>query len=150
MLIPARSLASGTASDGYCYETLLVEQPRPFVFHVQMNRPDKMNALNVPMWRDIRHCFDTLSDDGDCRAIVFSGNGKIFSSGLDLSMLTDMAGDMAAAGDVARRGAVVGKQLRECQQSVSSLELCAKPVLGAVHSACVGAGFDLLTAADIR
>lgn len=36
------------------------------------------------------------------------------------------------------------------QDSISSLELCSKPVLAAVHSACVGAGVDLITSADLR
>lgn len=115
-----------------------------------MNRPDKMNAMNMPMWLEIKHCFEKLSVDADCRAVVFSGRGKIFTSGLDLSMAMDMTRGLDGAGDLARRGAIIGKQIKECQQSVSSLELCAKPVLGAVHSACVGAGVDLITAADIR
>lgn len=81
---------------------------------------------------------------------MFSGRGKIFTSGLDLSSALELVRDINAAGDVARRGAIVGKQLRDFQHSVSSLELCTKPVLSAVHSACVGAGVDLITAADIR
>lgn len=104
----------------------------------------------MQMWTDIKHCFEKLSDDPDCRSIVFSGRGKVFTAGLDLSTAMQMSTQLSDAGDLARRAVILGKMIKECQGSVSSLELCAKPVLVAVHSACMGAGVDFITAADIR
>lgn len=132
------------------YQTLLVEQPRPFVVHVQMNRPDKLNAINPLMWLEIRECFHKLSDDPDCRVIVFSGRGKIFTSGLDLMAAMDLGQQLVGVDDVARRANILSKSIRGYQETVSALEVCSKPVIAAVHSACVGAGVDLITASDIR
>lgn len=144
------SPSSASGGDYSSFQTLLVEQPRPFVFHVQMNRPDKMNAMSPRMWSEITQCFQQLNDDADCRAIVFSGRGKIFTAGLDLMAAMGLSQDLAGIDDVARRGAILSRKIKEYQTTVTSLEACAKPVLAAVHSACVGAGVDLITAADIR
>lgn len=143
-----RNLCSAT--NYAAYKTLAVEQPRPFVFHVQLNRPDKRNAMNPLMWQELGQAFDSLSDDPDCRAIVLSGRGKIFTGGLDLMAAMGLVQKLAAQDDVGRRGQILGREIREFQNSISSLERCAKPVLAAVHSACIGAGVDLITAADIR
>jgi delta(3,5)-delta(2,4)-dienoyl-CoA isomerase len=67
----------------YNFETVKVTFPAPFVAHVELNRPKKMNAINGTMWFDIRSVFDTLRDDPDVRAIVLSGAGRCFTSGLD-------------------------------------------------------------------
>lgn len=115
-----------------------------------MNRPDKLNALSPRMWSEIEQVFDNLSDDPDCRAIVFSGKGRVFTAGLDLMSAMALAQDLAEQPDVGRRGKILGAKIRAYQSTVSALERCTKPVLAAVHSACVGAGVDLITAADIR
>lgn len=51
---------------------------------------------------------------------------------------------------MARRAKVWHKLIVRLQASITSLETCRKPVLSAVHSACVGAGVDMITAADMR
>ena len=71
----------------YKYETVDVSFPAPFVAHVKLNRPKKMNAINGQMWIDIRAVFDTLRDDEDVRSIVLSGSGRCFTSGLDCMSL---------------------------------------------------------------
>lgn len=71
----------------YKFETVKVTFPAPFVAHVELNRPKKMNAINGSMWADIRSVFDTLRDDPDVRAIVLSGAGRCFTSGLDCKSL---------------------------------------------------------------
>jgi len=67
----------------YKFETVKVSFPAPFVAHVELNRPKKLNAINGAMWADIRSVFDILRDDPDVRAIVLSGSGRCFTSGLD-------------------------------------------------------------------
>lgn len=39
------------AADGYAFETLAVSSPRENVYHVELNRPDKLNAMNKTMWK---------------------------------------------------------------------------------------------------
>ena len=52
--------------------------------------------------------------------------------------------------DVARRGVLLERTIKLYQDAITSLELCAKPVLTFSHGACIGAGVDFITAADIR
>lgn len=57
---------------------------------------------------------------------------------------------LAESEDPARKAKILYKGIVSFQNSMSALELCRKPVLAAVHSACVGAGVDLIVAADMR
>lgn len=57
---------------------------------------------------------------------------------------------MAQVEDVARKAKIFRPFIRLYQDSMSSLEQCRKPVIAAVHSGCIGAGVDLITAADMR
>lgn len=132
------------------YETLAVSVPKPFVYHVELNRPKKLNALNKQMWLELGKCFSTLGDDGDCRVIVLSAAGKLFTAGIDLTDMAEMGSILAEHDDVARRCKVLRSIIKLCQDSFSSLEKCPKPVISATHNACIGAGVDLITAADIR
>lgn len=141
---------SSSPPDGYSYETLAVTVPRESVFHVEINRPDKYNAMNKAFWREIGQCFEKLADDKDCRAIVLSGSGKIFTAGIDLADLTEIAGVVMGDDDLARKSRTLRKVIESYQQSFTSLEKCPKPVIAAVHSACVGGGVDLICSADIR
>lgn len=52
--------------------------------------------------------------------------------------------------DVARRGVILERTVKLYQDAITSLELCNKPILTLSHGACVGAGVDFITAADIR
>lgn len=58
--------------------------------------------------------------------------------------------ELAEIEDVARKGYYLEPLIKLYQDSMSSLEKCPKPVITAIHSACIGAGIDLITAADIR
>lgn len=131
------------------FETLALSSPKPFVVHVELNRP-KLNALNKVMWFELGKCFEELSSDVDCRSIVLSGNGKLFSAGIDLMDMMNLGQELAAVDDVARKGLILERLIKLYQDSISSLEICTKPVIAAVHSACVGAGVDMITATDIR
>ena len=69
------------AMSSYTYSSLNVTVPSPYVYSVEMNRPKKMNALNKEMWTEIGDVFTKLSTDPDCRVVVLSASGKMFSSG---------------------------------------------------------------------
>lgn len=58
------------------FETLKVTSPQEFVYHVELNRPDKLNAMNRTMWVEIGKCFNELAGDSGCRSIVLSAAGK--------------------------------------------------------------------------
>lgn len=130
------------------YETLKVTNPHEYVYHVQMNRPNKRNALNPTSFSEITDCFQKLSYDSSCRSIVLSGVGKGFTAGLDLSELFSLTN--VDSDDVGRKGFHIKKIIDDWQASMSSTESCNKPVIAAVHGFCVGGGIDMITACDIR
>ena len=63
------------------YTTLKVTRPSDFVLEVQMNRPDRSNAMNRAFWSEIRECFQRVDDDSDTRVVILSGAGKNFTGG---------------------------------------------------------------------
>lgn len=65
-------------------------------------------------------------------------------------MAMQMGQKMAEIDEVSRRGHWLEKTIKNAQESITALELCLKPVIVGIHSACVGAGVNLITAADIR
>ncbi|KAF9574076.1 putative enoyl CoA hydratase [Mortierella alpina] len=130
----------------YKFETIKVSFPAPFVAHVELNRPKKLNAINDPMWTEIGEVFNTLRDDEDVRAIVLSGSGRCFTSGLDLfSLNLPIVED-----DASRTAFKIRPYIRKLQASLSAIELCDKAVVAAIHGPCIGGGIDIITACDIR
>ncbi|XP_040179256.1 delta(3,5)-Delta(2,4)-dienoyl-CoA isomerase, mitochondrial isoform X1 [Rana temporaria] len=144
-----RNMSSEAGPASYDYETLKVTTPKDNIFHVEINRPEKRNAMNKAFWREMVLCFRALSDDTDCRAVVISGAGKMFTSGIDLS---DLAGDFLQheETDTARIAWNVRKKIKDYQESFSAIEKCTKPVIAAIHNGCIGGGMNLITACDIR
>merc|ERR1719510_2436291 len=69
------------------FKFLKIEELKPFVYNVQMNREKKLNALNKGIWSEIGDAFNLLGKDPDCRVIIFSGNGRAFCAGIDLNFL---------------------------------------------------------------
>ena len=118
------------------------------VAHIELNRPDKANALNGPMWQDLRSAFDWLSTSR-ARVGVLCARGKHFTAGIDLDMLTTMNSELAGLPE-GRRQERLREVIVELQAAISAAESCRKPILAAIHGACVGAGIDLVTACDMR
>jgi len=145
-----RNMTASPAKREYKFETLSVTETKPFVYHVIFNRPDRLNAFNATMWFEIGKCFNDLSYDSNCRAIVLSANGKHFTAGLYLMDAMKIGQELGNHEDVARKANFLEQKIKAYQNSISSLENCQKPVIAAIHSACVGAGVNLIAAADIR
>ncbi|CAI2347087.1 unnamed protein product [Caenorhabditis sp. 36 PRJEB53466] len=150
-LLPATSRALSTSPLLKSSEVLVKEEV-PHVFHVKLNRPAKLNTFTVDMWRDFKKTIDGLADDPKCRSIVISGEGKAFCAGIDLANgLTDVVRLIQDDSiEIGRKGRAVRKFIGQVQDSFTALEKCPKPIIAAVHSHCVGAGIDLITACDIR
>jgi enoyl-CoA hydratase len=135
------------------FENLSIERTGA-VATLWLDRPEKLNALHRGLWQSIPDAVASLDADAEVRVIVLAGRGKAFCAGIDLM---DHAPGLAGGGSLSGRGeSVVGKRLallediRRYQHTVSSLANTNKPVIAAVHGACIGAGMDLITACDIR
>ncbi|CAG8615237.1 14241_t:CDS:10 [Funneliformis caledonium] len=133
----------------YNFKNLKVNFPFQFVIHVEFNRPAKLNAFDQTSWRELHDCFKQIAIDSEVRAVVISGNGKVFTAGIDLNQLFSTSNDNEGK-DSPRSSFYIRKSMIVLQESISSLELCDKPVIAAIHNGCIGAGVDLITACDIR
>ena len=116
---------------------------------VRLNRPEKSNAMNLAMWHDIRKAFQWVDDAPDARVAILEGEGKNFTSGIDLQMMMGM-GPMIANDCEGRMRESLRRVILDLQDTLTSLERCRKPVLAAIHCACIGGGIDLISCADMR
>ncbi|KAI9273681.1 ClpP/crotonase-like domain-containing protein [Sporodiniella umbellata] len=121
------------------YETVRVSYFPEDIAHVQLNRPDSLNALNLQMMVDI----------GNIQTYLLSGSGRGFTVGLDLSNsgLTTLADEEK---DVARNVYQTRSLIRIIPDAFTAIEVCSKPVIAAIHNACLGAGASIITACDLR
>lgn len=119
------------------------------IAQVCINRPKKANALNATAWREMRHIFTALDADSGVRVIVLSGEGKHFCSGIDLSLLMSIRQNSADS-DEGRQREKIRQFAKELQAPIDAIESCRKPVLAAIHNACVGGGVDIVSACDMR
>ncbi|NXL69010.1 ECH1 protein, partial [Chordeiles acutipennis] len=120
-------------------ETLRLRREREHVLHLELHRPEKRNAMSPAFWREMVECFQDITRDSSCRAVVISGAGKIFTAGIDLA---EMSSDFLAVEgeDPARKAWRLREKIQQYQETFSVLEKCPKPVIAAVHGACIGAG----------
>ncbi|KAI8867265.1 ClpP/crotonase [Ramicandelaber brevisporus] len=130
------------------FKHLRVISPSEFVLHVELNRPERLNALNPLLWEEIGQCFSAIKSDPDVRAVIFSGAGKHFCSGLDLADPPEaLSSDVS---DVGRKAFALHHIIALWQGCLSAIEKCDKPVIAALHGGCIGGGVDAVTACDIR
>ncbi|PHN29918.1 crotonase/enoyl-CoA hydratase family protein [Pseudomonas sp. ICMP 460] len=118
------------------------------VAHVQINRPEKVNAMNAAFWTEIIDIFQWVEDTDAVRAVVLSGAGKHFSSGIDLMMLASVANDLGK--DAGRNARLLRRKILELQASFNAVDRCRKPVLAAIQGYCIGGAIDLISACDMR
>lgn len=118
------------------------------IAHVQINRPDKVNAMNADFWREIIEIFQWVDDNDAVRVVVLSGAGKHFSSGIDLMMLASVGAQLGK--DVGRNATALRRKILELQASFNAVDNCRKPVLAAIQGYCIGGAIDLVSACDMR
>jgi enoyl-CoA hydratase/carnithine racemase len=128
------------------YETLIVERRGPVGWLI-FNRPEALNAHNIPMLQEVPKAWGELDEDDDVRVIVITGRGRGFSVGADVKEIAahgsmgDRMKTMEEPADVdgkpARRG--LGPRAAGVW----------KPVIAAVNGVCAGGGLHFVCDADI-
>jgi enoyl-CoA hydratase len=113
---------------------------RGAVLWLTLNRPARLNAVNLPLYRALVEALDPDRASGDdaVRVVVLTGAGRAFCAGADLKAHAES--DMT---DRERR-----RYVRWAQRANRSLQRCAKPVVAAVNGAAVGAGLELALSCD--
>jgi 2-(1,2-epoxy-1,2-dihydrophenyl)acetyl-CoA isomerase len=124
-------------------ETLIVERANGVVT-VTLNRPEKKNAINGPMWRELIEVFDEVGDTPSDRVLVLTGAGDGFCSGADLA-----PGDNP---DLQNSGAGIGttfRQMRVVGRAALRLHQLPQPAIAAVNGVAAGAGLNLALGCDL-
>ena len=114
-----------------------------------LDRPEKRNAMSHEMWRSFPDAMRAIANEPEVRAVVIAGRGKSFCVGIDLAELgSGPEGEKPASGAAANLRQIEITQA--FQAAITSIADCPLPVIAAIHSHCIGAGMDLVTACDIR
>jgi enoyl-CoA hydratase len=135
------------------YTTIRIER-RGHVAEVVLNTPDRLNAMSIKFFHEIKAAFEQLDLDLDVRAVVIWAEGRLFTAGLDLKeAASGILGGNAGNGGGRSMGArnyAFYRTIKELQDCFTAIAQCRKPVIAAIHSKCIGGGVDLITACDIR
>lgn len=110
------------------------------VARLTFNRPDVLNAIDVPTARALRDQALVLAQDERIRCVVLAGHGRAFVAGGDLSRF---------AQDFDRAEVVVDELLDALHPAIETLHALDAPVLAAVQGAVAGAGLSLMAACDL-
>jgi enoyl-CoA hydratase len=120
-----------------------------FIAFVELNRPEKANAIGQTGWDEVKNAFESLDENEDVRVIVLSGGeSKHFCAGIDLELLMSVSQDMVKC--EGRKREKLRKTVLKLQAPINAIENCSKPVLAAIHGGCIGAGVDIVSACDMR
>jgi enoyl-CoA hydratase/carnithine racemase len=120
--------------------TLVLTEDRGTVRHVVLNRPEKRNAFNGELVIATGEALRAAADDPSVRCVVVRGAGPMFSSGMDLGSLAELA--------------EAPEHLRafrsRCLEAWNLAEEMTKPTICQVHGACIGGAMELALACDLR
>ncbi|MBI2866286.1 MAG: enoyl-CoA hydratase [Chloroflexi bacterium] len=128
---------------GVKYEAILVDKEAG-IATVTLNRPEVLNAFNDAMGREFMEAMESLAGDKAVRVVVLKGAGRGFSAGADVRRFAQAVEARSKGEKVIGMGSVLRGRgplaLREMPQ----------PVIASVHGPCVGLGFTLALASDLR
>ena len=108
---------------------------------VVFDHAERLNALNLDMWRQLTQVFERLSADEELRCIVLRGAGeRAFSAGADISEFDTVRG----SSEQSRAYSTVTRA------ALSAIDACPHPIVAQIHGACVGGGLEVACLADLR
>jgi enoyl-CoA hydratase len=125
-------------------EALSVQTPHAGVVVLQLNRPKRLNAINDVMVGELKETLAALAVDTSARAVVITGAGRGFCSGIDMR---DFGPDIPEATAPTIDRLRFQERMASLPQAIRDIP---QPVIAAVNGPCVGAGLALCLAADIR
>ncbi len=130
------------------FSTVLLEINGP-IARITLNRPERLNAINRQMIRELAEAISTANADGQVKVIILSGAGRAFCAGYDLQWATATEEETQEA-----RGGVwdpVADYLAMWQNVRTFMALweSPKPTIAQVHGWCVGGGTDLALCCDL-
>ena len=126
-----------------CFE-LNIDQ---HIAHLVLNRPDRLNALDMTVWRELDEVLQQLHQANQARVLVISSTGKHFSAGMSLEAF----GESVSMDDQSAEGrAAIFDMLGGLQATFTRLETLRMPVIVAIQGGCIGGAVDMVTATCLR
>ena len=120
---------------------ILQKQISEHIVEVSLNRPEKLNALTKPMWKELGKVFKKLSKNKDLRCIVIRGQGgKSFSPGNDI-------GEFEKERSSSKLAKAYGVYLHGTLRAIQD---CPIPTVALIEGICVGGGMEIAACCDIR
>jgi enoyl-CoA hydratase len=116
-------------------EFIIIHQVAPHVAHIQLNRPEALNALNLQLMSELKEALQALDADEQVRVIIISGNEKAFAAGADI---TQMAGKSA-----------VDMYNIDQFSTWDAIKKTKKPLIAAVSGFALGGGCELAMLCDM-
>ena len=124
---------------------VVIEDPRPHIRVIRLNRPERMNAMSFDVMVPFREAIDAAAYDNDVQAIVVTGTGRGFCSGADLE-------DASAPPNIdgLTLSGIAIRAMEYLSDLVLAMRDAPKVVIAAINGAAVGGGMCLSLGADIR
>lgn len=120
------------------YQNILFEN-KSGIAHLTINRPDKLNALNIQTIEDIKTAFEEIYDNPEIKGVIVTGAGeKAFVAGADISEIAELT-------EVNAR-----KFAENGQEVFAAIENCHKPVIALINGFALGGGCELAMACHMR
>jgi enoyl-CoA hydratase/3-hydroxyacyl-CoA dehydrogenase len=117
--------------------TILLRLEPPLAWIV-LNRPERLNAINIDMLKELNMLLDTLEEDERIRVIILTGSGRAFSAGADVTGFMGVTPVKAAIFS------------RKFQEVLNKIEYYTKPIIIAINGYALGGGLEMSMSGDIR
>ena len=116
---------------------------------IVLDRPDRMNAINEEMPRELRSAVEALNRDDSVHVIVLSGAGKAFCAGYDLQLFAESPRPGPLSQDMPWDSTIDYRRMADDTACFMSLWRSYKPVICKIHGVAIGGGTDMALCSDI-
>jgi len=124
---------------------LVKTEQRGMIFEIVLNRPDKRNAISLDLYDALSQAIDLATAAEGVRTVFLRGEGKVFSSGIDLTAFLLLPGKYGPRWQQKMRQITT-----DFQEVLNRLERLEIPTIALLHGHCLGLAMEIALACDIR